>query len=450
MHVDRSRTRELSPLRDGGDGPVVYWMSRDQRLQDNWALLYAQERALELKKPLVLLFCLLKSFEHAQRRQFSFLLRGLEELAESAKQLHIPFVLVRGNPGEEVPAWLSAHHASELITDFSPLRGGRKWREAVAKDAPCTVVEVDAHNVVPVWVASAKQEYAAATLRPKIHRLLPEFLTNFPKLKEHPHRFSEQKSSELHVDSWLREWPDKGEELTWIQPGESAAHQALRAFLKDRLAGYAEARNNPTVDGQSNLSPYLHFGMLSAQRVAWEVKHAEHGSQKDRDALLEELIVRKELADNYCLYQHHYDTAEGFPNWAKASLDKHRKDTREYLYSLSEFEHAKTHDPLWNAAQTEMVRTGKMHGYMRMYWAKKILEWTPSPEEAMKIAVILNDTYELDGRDPNGYTGIAWSIGGVHDRPWFDRPVYGSVRYMSAGGAATKFDVKAYIRKFLS
>ena len=148
------------------------------------------------------------------------------------------------------------------------------------------------------------------------------------------------------------------------------------------------------------------------------------------------------------MYQPHYDSPEGFPNWAKASLEKHRKDAREFIYSLSEFEHAKTHDALWNAAQTEMVRTGKMHGYLRMYWAKKILEWTKNPEDAMEIAIKLNDTYELDGRDPNGYTGIAWSIGGVHDRPWFDRPVYGSIRYMSAGGAKNKFDVDAYIQRF--
>ena len=163
--------------------------------------------------------------------------------------------------------------------------------------------------------------------------------------------------------------------------------------------------------------------------------------------MLEELIVRRELADNFTFYNTQYASFDGFPAWAKQSLNEHRKDKREYLYSLKQFEQAETHDPLWNAAQTQMINKGKMHGYMRMYWAKKILEWTPSPEEAMMIAIYLNDKYELDGRDPNGYAGIAWSIGGVHDRAWFDRPVYGKVRYMNYRGCESKFNVKEYIRQ---
>jgi len=217
----------------------------------------------------------------------------------------------------------------------------------------------------------------------------------------------------------------------------------LREFLRERLPWYHEGRNDPMEDAQSNLSPYLHFGHISAQRIVLEVtKH--DANRESQEAFLEELIVRRELSDNFCFYNAHYDHFEGFPDWAKKTLNDHRKDTREYVYSLDDFGRGDTHDQLWNAAQREMVRRGKMHGYMRMYWGKKILEWTESPEEAIKIAIYLNDRYELDGRDTNGYAGIAWSIGGVHDRAWPERPIFGKIRYMSYHGCKSKFDVMAY------
>jgi deoxyribodipyrimidine photo-lyase len=165
---------------------------------------------------------------------------------------------------------------------------------------------------------------------------------------------------------------------------------------------------------------------------------------------LEELIVRKELSDNYCFFNTNYDSFNGFHDWAKETLNKHRKDKRGFVYSLAEFENTNTHEDLWNAAQRELITTGKMHGYIRMYWAKKILEWSKSPEEALRISLYLNDKYELDGRDPNGYVGCAWSIGGVHDRAWTERPVYGKIRYMNRNGAARKFDVDRYISRYLS
>ncbi len=217
-------------------------------------------------------------------------------------------------------------------------------------------------------------------------------------------------------------------------------------FLSQKLAAYNERRNDPTLDGQSDLSPYLHFGQVSAQKLAWEVRRRALDTPSG-DAFLEELIVRRELSDNFCLYNEKYDSFEGFPAWAQKSLNAHRGDKREFLYSPKQFENAATHDELWNACQREMVQRGKMHGYMRMYWAKKILEWSASPEEALATAIDLNDRYELDGRDPNGYAGVAWSIGGVHDRAWFERPVYGQIRYMNANGCKAKFDVASYLRK---
>jgi deoxyribodipyrimidine photo-lyase len=277
--------------------------------------------------------------------------------------------------------------------------------------------------------------------------MLHEFLEPFPLLKKHPIKWPKKNlptdwknlRNSLKVDQ-------KVKEIAWLTPGEKAGRKTLKRFIQHKLVDYDAGRNDPNRDAQSNLSPYLHFGQISAQRVALDVRKAGIRNQH-RDAFLEELIVRRELADNYCHYNENYDNFSGFPDWAKKSLEEHRKDKRDYIYTYEEFERGKTHDPLWNASQNQMVKTGKMHGYMRMYWAKKILEWTESPEQAQKVAIGLNDKYELDGRDPNGYTGIAWSIGGVHDRAWFNRPVFGKIRFMSASGARSKFDVKAYILK---
>jgi deoxyribodipyrimidine photo-lyase len=231
--------------------------------------------------------------------------------------------------------------------------------------------------------------------------------------------------------------------VDWIKPGEEEAGAKLN-ILKTSLENYHITRNNPTIDGLSNLSPYFHFGHISPQRVAYEINRSSL-PKEDRIAFLEEMIVRRELADNFCEYENNYDFFEGFHSWAQKTLNEHRNDEREYLYTLQQFEEAKTHDELWNAAQLQMVHLGKMHGYMRMYWAKKILEWTPSPEIAMQIAIDLNDKYELDGRDPGGYTGVAWSIGGIHDRAWFERPVFGKIRFMNFNGCKSKFNVKKYI-----
>ncbi|MBP1734596.1 MAG: Deoxyribodipyrimidine photo-lyase photolyase (Photoreactivating enzyme), partial [Deltaproteobacteria bacterium] len=233
--------------------------------------------------------------------------------------------------------------------------------------------------------------------------------------------------------------------LRCLEPGEKAAQSVLKRFIEGKLGRYDSDRNDPNKDGQSGLSPFLHFGHISAQRIALEVMK-ENAAGESRDAFLEELIIRRELSDNFCFYNDQYDSVGGFPEWAKKTLNQHGKDKRPYLYSLEDFEGAKTHDDLWNAAQIEMVKRGKMHGYMRMYWAKKILEWTQSPEEAMNIAIYLNNRYELDGRDPNGYAGIAWSIGGVHDRAWNERNVFGKIRYMSYNGCRSKFNTDSYIK----
>lgn len=442
------RVRLLQPG-DLKKGPVVYWMSRDQRTRDNWALLFAQKQAVTQQVPLVVVFCLVPQFLGATWRQYAFMLRGLAEVEQDLRTHHIPFRLLRGAPEVELPKFLKQAGAGSLVTDFDPLRLKRQWKAAVAKQLDLPFYEVDAHNIVPCWLASNKLEYGAYTLRPKLRRALPEFLEDFPSLQTQPGSWSELFSP--------TDWPgvlaglpvDRGvPEVAWLKPGEKAAWERLQEFLEHGLPHYANWRNDPLRQGQSHLSPYLHFGQLSAQRVALEVEAALAGT-KAKEAFLEELVVRRELADNFCYYNPRYDTFAGFPAWAQKTLNEHRHDPREYLYTLAEFEQARTHDDLWNAAQLEMVRTGKMHGYLRMYWAKKILEWTASPEEALEIAIYLNDRYELDGRDPNGYTGIAWSLGGVHDRAFPERAVFGKIRYMSYKGCQAKFDVAAYIKRHL-
>ena len=443
--VNEKRVRILNN-ESNGNGPVVYWMSRDQRVNDNWALIFAREIALENKVPLIVVFCLVPRFLEATERQYGFMLKGLAEVENSLKSLNVSFQLLTGNPEIEIDLFCREQHATALVSDFSPLRINRQWKNALAKKLPITFYEVDAHNIIPCWATSPKQEYAAYTIRPKIKKLLPEYLTDIPQFKKHPFPPDKQAkpidwqraSESLKIDRSIKE-------AKHFKPGEGAAWEAMRHFIENKLARYDSDRNNPTLDGQSNLSPYLHFGHLSAQRLALMVKSAEEPGVQP-EGYLEELIVRRELSDNFCFYNEHYDTVKSFPNWARASLDKHEEDHREYVYSLEEFENAETHDPLWNAAQMEMVSRGKMHGYMRMYWAKKILEWTDSPDEAMRIAIYLNDKYSLDGRDPNGYAGIAWSIGGVHDRAWKERPIFGKVRYMNYRGSKSKFDVDKYIK----
>ncbi|MHB1458593.1 MAG: deoxyribodipyrimidine photo-lyase [Armatimonadota bacterium] len=425
-------------------GPVVYWMSRDQRTQDNWAMIFAQELAVELKVPLGVVFCLAPDFLDATIRQYGFMLKGLSDVERNLSMLGISFILLQGTPEIEIPRFLHQHNVSALVTDFDPLTIKRQWKERIAGEVGIPMYDVDAHNIVPCRIASPKQEFGAYTIRPKIRRLMAEFLDEFPPLIPHPFAWSkpvpnidwQSAHDALHVG---RNVP----EVDWITPGEDAATSAFKMFIQDGLADYPSKRNDPSQNGQSGMSPYLHFGQISAQRIALEIRN--RGIEAPE--FLEELIVRRELADNFCFYNADYDNTAGFPNWAKKTLSIHDKDIRPVVYTLEEFEQAETDDPLWNAAQMEMVKRGKMHGYMRMYWAKKILEWTESSDQAMKFTIYLNNRYELDGRDLNGYTGIAWSIGGVHDRAWGERPIFGKIRYMSYNGCKSKFDVKAYISK---
>ena len=435
------RTIELNNLPQMS-GTVIYWMSRDQRVDDNWALLYAQSKALEMNQGLMVVFCKCSNYLGATKQQENFMMKGLHEVYGKLLEYNIPFVILEGDPVENITAFLSRVKAGLLVTDFNPLRISREWKMQVAQRIDVRFVEVDGHNIIPCFIASNKQEYAAYTFRKKAYKKLNDFLTDFHEIVKHPFQ-SAFTSHELasFEEATQKALKYKDSKYT-INPGETAAKEHLKDFIAHRLGNYSK-RNDPNEEACSGLSPYLHFGQISAQRVAIEViKSTDTASD-----FLEELIIRRELSDNFCYYNKNYDNPEGFPEWARKTLKEHQFDSREYLYSLEQLENAATHDVLWNAAQMEMVKTGKMHGYLRMYWGKKILEWTETVEEAMQSAIFLNDKYQLDGRDPNGYTGIAWTIGGVHDRAWANRSVFGKIRYMSYAGCRRKFDVDNYIQR---
>lgn len=443
--INIKRVKNLRKARVAA-GPVLYWMSRDQRVEDNWALAYAVEMAENNNQPVMVAFCMVNDFLGATWRQYHFMLKGLARVEAQLHALNIPFSLLMGDPVSTLTNFLRLHKISHLVTDFDPLRIKQEWQQQVAGQNDINFDVVDAHNVVPCYLASGKEEYGAYTFRPKITRLLPEFLDEFPPLIRQPGNHHLQRINWNAVSIGL-ETDFSVRPVEWLQPGEQGAKVTFGKFVETGLPFYAAKRNDPNEKNTSGLSPYLHFGHISAQRIALElVKNFPRN--ENIDAFLEELIVRRELSDNFCYYNPNYDNHKGFRSWALKTLQEHSDDNRDYTYSLSQFEEAKTHDTLWNAAQYQLAHTGNMHGYLRMYWAKKILEWSASPEKAMEIAVTLNDRYQLDGRDPNGYTGCAWSIGGVHDRAWGERNVFGKIRYMNRKGCERKFDVEKYIRRF--
>ncbi|EGD72636.1 DNA photolyase [Salpingoeca rosetta] len=452
------RVRAITPtqeLREGGKC-VVYWMSRDQRAKDNWALLYARSLARSARVPLVVVFSLVPKFLDATIRHYGFMLRGLHQTAKHLHEKLVPFHLLQGSAATTVPAFAAQHEAAAVICDMSPLRVPLRWVKDVgqaleAQNVP--LLQVDAHNIVPVWVTSQKQEYAARTIRPKIHKHLDTYLQPFPELDandkdtlgdmELPPVFDlEAQFDMLEVDTSVKE-------VDWIEPGYEQGMAAAEAFGRDRAKKFDELRNNPNEDVCSNLSPYFHFGQISAAAVVLLLKSKySKKAAKGVQTFIEEAVVRRELSDNFCFYNRRYDSIDGAAVWARDTLDTHRHDKREYVYTREQLEQGKTHDDLWNAAQLQMVERGKMHGFLRMYWAKKILEWTATPEDALQTALFLNDRYELDGRDPNGYVGCMWSIAGIHDQGWAERAVFGKIRYMNYKGCKRKFDVARFVSRF--
>jgi deoxyribodipyrimidine photo-lyase len=431
---------------------IVYWMQRAQRGRDNHAVDLAADIANELGLPLVVYFAGIANFPHANLRHYTFLNRGLVDVEEDLAERNIGFVL-RNAPHESYERLLKDVQAALLIGDENPMREPEKWRCELAAKIKIPFWTVDTDVVVPSKLIE-KAQYGAYTIRPRLYRLLPEFLVPYgnPKAETtwHPPKSFHADSPREDMTRGWKELDCSVAPLDEWTGGRAAALKRLKHFTSKLLKNYDRDRNRPELDGTSALSPYLHFGHIGPVTIALAVDAAV---KKDpsltgaRDVYFNELIAWRELAVNFVKYTPNYDTADCAEDWAKKTIAEHAKDERERLYSLKQLEVGETHDDLWNAAQTQMVEYGWMHNYLRMYWAKKILEWTPDVKTAVQWAVHLNDKYFLDGCDPNGYAGIAWSMLGKFDRAWFDRPIFGKIRYMSAASTGRKFNSKLYIEQ---
>ena len=440
---------------------LIYWMQQAQRAHWNHALEFAAFRANQHRLPLLAVFCLTDNFPEANLRHYTFMAEGLCETGQALEKRGIRFILRAGDP-EKIILSL-ARDAAEIICDTGYTRIQRQWRNNVAKQAPCPVIRVETDVVVPVETASEKAEYAARTLRPKIQKLMDRFIQPVTEIPlNHPATSLSRSIPSLTISSLNMDTLDFSAPPALlsglsvdasVQPvpaffkgGTSEAIRRFDDFLEKRMARYTQNSNQPQTDDISHMSPYLHFGQISPVYLAWRVTTHQKIDPEIAAAFLEELIVRRELAVNFVWFTHDYDAFSCLPQWAQKTLADHAKDRRDHRYRLSALDGAKTHDPYWNAAMDEMKHTGFMHNYMRMYWGKKILEWSDDPEIAFKNALLLNNKYFLDGRDPNSFAGVAW-IFGQHDRAWKERAIFGKVRYMNAAGLERKCDIKGYVKK---
>jgi deoxyribodipyrimidine photo-lyase len=421
-------------------------MQAAQRARSNDALEWAVQLANNLKVPVVVLFALTENYLGANYRHYYFMLQGLNLAADELAKRGIKFVVRFADE-----PWLSAvelgRKACAVVTDAGYLRIQRQWRQKAAEELDCAFYEVETNLIVPAWLSSSKENFSAKTFRPRINSQLERFLAAVRTVKlvrdSMGVRIRTENISDIEkVIDKLGVDKSVGKAVGF-EAGWAVAAKRLRVFIKDKLSDYAEKRNAPSLDYQSGMSPYLHFGQISPAYIAIQVRKSQAAGAA---AFLEEMIVRRELAHNFVYYNERYDDFDGLEPWSKLTLNFHGRDKRQYVYSLAKLEAARTHDEYWNACQREMVFGGKMHGYMRMYWGKKILEWSKKPTDGIKAAVYLNDKYELDGRDPSGYAGVLWCFG-KHDRAWGERKVFGKVRYMNAAGLERKFDMGAYVEK---
>jgi deoxyribodipyrimidine photo-lyase len=449
----------VRPLNDRPVRPdqtyVLYWMQQSERTRSNPALEHAVALANELDRPLVACFGIMDDYPESNLRHYAFLVEGLRDVAAALEKRGVKFVVGHG-PNHDV-ALGYARAACAIVCDRGYLRHQRDWRARVADAAECQVIEVEGDVVVPVDVVSNKHEYAARTIRPKIHKHLDAFLTpmHATKLKHPSLRLSvkgDPKRRELDVADVEGTLDSlKIDRSVWPSPlyrgGEVEAWKKVDVFVAKGLDGYKEGRNEPAAAQSSHQSMHLHYGHVSPVELALAVRDAD-APKADRESSIEELIVRRELSMNFCERVADYDKyASAVPDWARKTLAERKRDKRDALYTIEELEHAKTDDPYWNAAQRQMTLTGFMHNYMRMYWGKRILGWMSDPEQAFEATLYLNNKYELDGRDANSFANIAW-VYGTHDRPWGPaRKVFGTVRYMNAGGLERKFDIDAYVRQ---
>ncbi len=446
MNVPAERVRILNERPERPGAYVLYWMQQSQRARWNHALEYAAARANELGLPLVVCFGL-TTYPEANARHYTFMLEGLVETKRTLEKRRIKFVLRRGEPG--AVALQLSRRAALLVCDRGYLRVQKMWRRTVAEKARGAVVEVESDVIVPIDVASNKREFAARTLRPKVTRVYENFLrpVKAVRLKKSPLNLRLKSLSlndparlvrQLTVDHSV---PAVSE---FFRGGTGEAERRFRKFLRVGLPDYRKHRNQPQTNDVSQMSKYLHFGQISPLWLALEARKQK--SPGNVSVFIEELLVRRELSMNFCEFTANYDDYACLPQWSRKTLTIHKRDRRSPTYTRAQLEGSETYDPYWNACMTEMRVTGFMHNYMRMYWGKKIIEWSRTPEEAFVTALAINNKFFLDGRDANSFAGVAWCFGN-HDRPWGEREIFGKVRFMNAAGLERKCDIRAYVDK---
>jgi deoxyribodipyrimidine photo-lyase len=445
--IDDARVQRLNTRASSSGRFVLYWMQQSQRAEENHALEYAVQRANALGVPLLVAFGIMDDYPDAALRHYRFMAEGLRDVRQALAGRGLPLV-VRHGPPAKIALELGRDSAL-IVCDRVYLRHQLEWRAQVAGEARCEVVQVESDVVVPVESVSGKAEYAARTIRPKIHRRLDDY---FVRLRTTAIRtpWSGALPRGLSLDdpvaltSGLSIGASVPPASNYFTGGSREARRRLTAFLRSHLSGYDERRNQPSEHHVSQLSPYLHFGQIAPLTVARAVRESTAGTARDRETLLEELIVRRELACNFVQFTERYDAYASLPGWARETLAKHAGDERPHCYTLRQLEKGSTHDRYWNAAMRAMRVTGYLHNHLRMYWGKKILEWSRTPQEAYTNALALNNRWFLDGRDCNSYANVGWLFG-LHDRPWFEREIFGTVRYMSSGGLERKTDIGAYV-----
>ncbi len=431
---------------------VVYWMQRAVRIVDNHALDVAIDAGNLLGLPVVVYFQVVPSSPGANLRHYYFLQQGLRDVEHDAAERGVGFVLRRA-PESALEAFLEEVDAALLICDENPCREPERWRRVLAKRLKRPFWTVDADVVVPSRIFD-RSFVLLHHFRPHLKAQLPNYLVELrnstPLHPWRPPKGLECYSLKQDITAGFGKLDRRVGPVDSFTGGTHAALKRMREFVRLELRQYEATRNHPELRGTSRLSPYLHFGNIGPITIALAVQRAVaqgNATAMAGEKFLEQLIGWRELAVLFVRHEPNYDNWECAAPWARKTLIEHTGDARAHRYTLDRLERAQTADELWNAAQRQMVHTGWMHNYMRMYWAKKILEWAPDPARAYEWAVLLNDRYELDGRDPNGYAGIAWAIVGRHDRPWFNRPVFGLVRPMSGASTARKFDAQQYIRR---
>ena len=451
----QDRVRPLNGKQvESGKKYVLYWTQMNRRTAYNQALDYAVEMANSLDLPLLVYEGLTCGYPYANDRIHTFMLEAAPETAAGMRKLGAgyAFYLRRRRQDPNDVFYEVAADAAAVVTDDYPTFIPSKHNGSVPAKLDIAFHAVDASCVVPAN-RYEKREYAAYTIRPKLRRMLPQYLKPWtpPKLKRRwkgtvPNFHTEVSRKEIPGLVASCEIDHSVAPSTTYSGGYRKSRERLDYFLNNCLRRYAKERNEPSAHATSNLSPYLHFGHISALEVALLVQDHAKEHNLIANEFLEELIVRRELSFNFTRFTPNYTSLECLPDWARENIRKHAKDKRPQTYTREQIERGETYDDLWNATQQELLIRGKIHGYYRMYWGKKIIEWSPDFDEALETMIYLHDRYSLDGRDPNTYTNILWCFG-LHDRAWAERPVFGKMRYMSYEGMRRKTDIGAYIQE---